>query len=104
MKKVQFTLLFLLFALSVSAQEATTKKAELGFNMNGKIGFGKLIQNGMVDLNGSINSGDILFFYRLPSGTTLSSGVGLLDFNANGVTSGEMFACLIMQSAQNAFC
>ncbi|PZO29079.1 MAG: hypothetical protein DCF13_06935 [Flavobacteriaceae bacterium] len=92
MKKVQFTLLFLLFALSVSAQEATTKKAELGFNMNGKIGFGKLIQNGMVDLNGSVNSGDILFFYRLPSGTTLSTGVGLLDFNANGVTSGESYA------------
>ena len=91
MKKVQFALLFLLLSFIANSQEEP-KKPEFGLNINGKIGFGKLIQNGMVNLNGSINSGDILFFYRLPSGTTLSAGVGLLDFNANGVTSGESYA------------
>jgi hypothetical protein len=91
MKKIQFALLLLLVAFNCNAQEQT-KKTELGFNLNGKIGFGKLIQNGMVNLNGSINSGDVLFFYRLPSGTTISAGVGMLDFNANGVTGGESYA------------
>lgn len=91
MKKVQLVLLFLLLAFSVNAQEEP-RKTEFGLNINGKIGFGKLIQNGMVNLNGSINSGDILFFYRLSSGTTISTGVGMLDFNANGVTSGESYS------------
>lgn len=91
MKKVQFALLFLLLSFIANSQEEP-KKPELGLNINGKIGFGKLIQNGMVNLNGSINSGDILFFYRLPSGTTISTGVGMLDFNANGVTGGESYS------------
>ena len=91
MKKVQFALLFLLLSFIANSQEEP-KKPEFGLNINGKIGFGKLIQNGMVNLNGSINSGDILFFYRLPSGTTISTGVGMLDFNANGVTGGESYS------------
>ena len=91
MKKCQFVLLLLLLTFSVKAQE-DPKKTEFGLNTNAKIGFGKLIQNGMVNLNGSVNSGDILFFYRLPSGTTISAGVGLLDFNANGVIAGESYA------------
>lgn len=91
MKKAQFALLFLLLAFNVTAQEET-KKAEFGLNVNGKIGFGKLIQNERVNLNGSINSGEMLFFYRRPSGTTFSAGVGMLDFNANGVTGGESYA------------
>ena len=91
MKKFQLTLLFLLITILGSAQEEA-KKAEFGFNTNGKIGFGKLVQNEMVNLNGSINSGDMVFFYRLPSGITFSTGVGLLAFNANGVSSGESYA------------
>jgi hypothetical protein len=91
MKKTQFALLFLLLAFNVNSQEVP-KKSEKGLSMNGKIGFGKLVQNGTVNLNGSVNSGDLLFFYRFSSGTTISSGVGLLDFNANGVTAGESYA------------
>jgi opacity protein-like surface antigen len=91
MKKVQFTLLFLLFALGVTAQEET-KKAEFGITTSGKLGFGKLNQTGIVKLNGSINAADVLFFYKLSSRTTINGGIGLLDFNANGVTSGESYA------------
>jgi opacity protein-like surface antigen len=91
MKKIKFTLLLLLLAFNVNAQEEP-KKEELGINMNAKIGFGKLVQDGMVNLNGSVNSGDILFFYRFSSGTTISTGFGLMAFNANGVTGGESYS------------
>lgn len=91
MKKSIFTLFVVLSTFNAKAQEET-KKPELGFNLNAKIGYAKLIQNEMVNLNGSINSGDLLFFYRLPSGTTFSTGVGLMDFNANGVAGGEGYA------------
>lgn len=91
MKKTIFTLLIALTTVAAKAQEEP-KKSEFGLNLNAKIGYGKLIQNEMVNLNGTINSGDILFFYRLPSGTTFSTGVGLMDFNANGVTGGEGYA------------
>lgn len=91
MKKTIFTLFVVLTTLAAKAQEEP-KKPELGFNLNGKIGYAKLIQNEMVNLNGSINSGDMLFFYRLPSGTSFSTGVGMISFNANGVTAGESYA------------
>lgn len=91
MKKTIFTLFVALTTLVANAQEEP-KKAELGFNLNAKIGYAKLVQNEMVNLNGSINSGDMLFFYRLPSGTSFSTGVGMLSFNANGVTAGESYA------------
>ena len=91
MKKVQFALLFLLLSFIANSQEEP-KKPEFGLNINGKIGFGKLIQNGMVNLNGSINAGEVLFFYRLESGTSFSVGAGMLDFNANGVSDGESYA------------
>jgi hypothetical protein len=91
MKKSIFTLLLVLITLNVKAQEESKQK-ELGFNVTGKLGFAKLNQSGMVLLNGSINAGDVLFFYRLPSGTTFSTGIGLMDFNANGVSAGESYA------------
>ncbi|WP_396150238.1 outer membrane beta-barrel protein [Flavobacterium sp.] len=91
MKKSIFTLLLVLITLNVNAQEET-KQTELGFNVTGKLGFAKLNQSGMVNLNGSINAGEVLFFYRLESGTSFSVGAGMLDFNANGVSDGESYA------------
>ena len=91
MKKSIFTLLLVLITLNVKAQEET-KQTELGFNVTGKLGFAKLNQSGMVNLNGSINAGEVLFFYRLESGTSFSVGAGMLDFNANGVSDGESYA------------
>ncbi len=91
MKKSVFTLFIVLTSLASKAQEEP-KKPEIGFNLNAKIGYAKLIQNDMVNLNGTINSGDLLFFYRLPSGTTFSTGIGMMDFNANGVAAGEGYA------------
>ncbi|GGD16848.1 outer membrane beta-barrel protein [Flavobacterium orientale] len=91
MKKTIFTLFIALTTVASKAQEEP-KKPEIGFNLNAKIGYAKLIQNDMVNLNGTINSGDMLFFYRLPSGTTFSTGVGLMDFNTNGVAGGEGYA------------
>lgn len=91
MKKTIFTLFVALTTLATNAQEEP-KKSEMGLNLNAKIGYAKLIQNEMVNLNGSINSGDLLFFYRLPSGTSFSTGIGMMDFNANGVTAGESYA------------
>ncbi|WP_291115849.1 outer membrane beta-barrel protein [Flavobacterium sp. UBA6135] len=91
MKKTIFTLFIALITLAAKAQEEP-KKSEVGLNLNAKIGFAKLIQNEMVNLNGSINSGDLLFFYRLPSGTSFSTGIGMMDFNANGVSAGESYA------------
>ncbi len=91
MKKTIFTLFVALTTLVAKAQDEP-RKSEIGFNLNAKIGYAKLIQNEMVNLNGSINSGDMLFFYRIPSGITFSTGVGLMDFNANGVAGGEGYA------------
>ena len=50
MKKSIFILFVILSTLNAKAQEEP-KKAELGFNLNGKIGYAKLIQNEMVNLD-----------------------------------------------------
>ena len=91
MKKSVF-MLFAILLMSVANAQENPPKPELGFSGNAKLGYAKLIQSEMVNLNGTVNSGDLLFFYRFPSGTYLSTGIGMLDFNANGVTAGESFA------------
>ena len=91
MKKTIFTLFILLGTLVNNAQEET-KKGEFGIIMNGKLGFAKLKQSGEVQLNGNVNAGETQFYYSLPSGTYFTIGVGLLEFNTNGVSDGENFS------------
>lgn len=91
MKKTIFTLFILLGTLVNNAQEET-KKGERGIIMNGKLGFAKLKQSGEVQLNGNVNAGETQFYYSLPSGTYFTIGVGLLEFNTNGVSDGENFS------------
>jgi opacity protein-like surface antigen len=91
MKKSIFTLLLVLITLNVKAQEET-KKGEFGIIMNGKLGFAKLKQSGEVQLNGNVNAGETQFYYSLPSGTYFTLGIGLLEFNTNGVSGGENYS------------
>lgn len=91
MKNLVLTMFVLLSTTLMIGQE-TEKKHSYGFIANAKLGFAKLNQSGFVTINGNVNSGDIQFFYSLPSGTYFSAGIGLLEFNANGVSGGESFA------------
>lgn len=91
MKNLFLTMIALMSTVLMIGQE-TEKKHSYGFIANAKLGFAKLNQSGFVTINGNVNSGDIQFFYRLPSGTYFSGGIGLLEFNANGVSGGESFA------------
>ncbi len=91
MKNLVLTMFVLLSTTLMIGQE-TENKHSYGFIANAKLGFAKLNQSGFVTINGNVNSGDIQFFYSLPSGTYFSTGIGLLEFNANGVSGGESFA------------
>lgn len=91
MKNLFFTMVALMSTVMMNGQE-NEKKHSFGFLANAKLGFAKLNQSGLVTTNGNVNSGDFQFFYSLPSGTYFSGGIGLLEFNANGVSGGESFA------------
>lgn len=80
-------------SLVALAQESedTQKQSELGLRINAKLGFATFSQSDMVKLQGDIEGGDLLFYYKLPSGTSFSTGVGLMDFRANGALSGESY-------------
>lgn len=91
MKKLVFTLVVMCSSLMVNGQESE-KKATYGLISNAKLGFAKLKQSEMVRLNGTVNYGDVQFFYSLPSGVYFSGGIGLLEFNANGVIEGNSYA------------
>jgi|SRR5690625_3779107 len=94
MKKLLFfsLIFFSTFCLTAQTESETTKKAEFGFKLDAKIGYATLIQNDQVDLNGTVNAGDFLFFFAFPEGNSVSLGIEMLEFKANSVSAGEGFA------------
>lgn len=91
MKNSIGVLLLLISSMQIFSQEKT-KEEKFGILVYAKFGTAKLIQSGNVDLNGNVNSGDVQLYYKLPSGLYFSTGIGLLEFNANGVSVGESYA------------
>jgi hypothetical protein len=91
MKKSIFIFFSTLMFITATAQEEA-RKSEMGVDIRGKIGFGKLIQNESVNLNGSVNATDVLYFYRFSNGVSINGGIGLLEFNANGTLGGNSYA------------
>ncbi|MDY0090632.1 MAG: hypothetical protein RBR78_09730 [Flavobacteriaceae bacterium] len=94
MKKTVIILLTVLSSFLALAQETedTKRKSEFGINFGGKLGFGTLVQSDMVNLQGSANGGDMVYYYQFPKGTSVSLGVGAMQFKANGVTAGESYS------------
>lgn len=94
MKKTIIILMALLSSTYLFAQEIQEpkKEAEFGLRFNAKLGFATLVQSNTVDLQGSANGGEILFYYKGASGTSISLGVEDLQFKANGVSGGENYS------------
>jgi len=90
MKKQLIVTLVLLVSLTTLAQSTPEKKeSKLEFITVAKLGFAKLNQSDFVALNGNINAADLLLSYRIGKKWNLSSGVGLMELNANPTISGN---------------
>src|SRR5690625_6560204 len=91
MKKNLFLLLALFCSLSLFAQNNQKEEdnSKFGMEFSAKLGYGTLVQPDMVDLLGAVNVGNMLFTYQLLENTSISTGIGLLEFQANGVSAGE---------------
>lgn len=94
MKKNLLILLALFCSFSLFAQDnqKTEYNSKFGMEFSAKLGYGTFVQPDMVDLYGAVNSGNILFTYQLPENASISTGIELLEFQANGVSSGENYA------------
>src|SRR5690625_304406 len=94
MKKNLFLLLALFCSLSLFAQNNQKEEdnSKFGMEFSAKLGYGTLEQPDMVDLLGAVNVGNMLFTYQLLENTSISTGIGLLEFQANGVSAGENYA------------
>ncbi|HLS31812.1 MAG TPA: outer membrane beta-barrel protein [Flavobacteriaceae bacterium] len=94
MKKTVLILLALFSSACLMAQDEqeTEKESEFGLRVGAKMGFATLVQSDMVDLQGSANGGEILFYYKMPSGTSFSLGIEDLQFKANGVAEGITYS------------
>lgn len=94
MKKTVLILFALFSSACLLAQEnqETKKESEFGLRVGAKMGFATLVQSDMVDLQGSANGGEILFYYKMPSGTSFSLGIEDLQFKANGVAAGTNYS------------
>lgn len=84
--------LFCSFSLFAQDKQETENDSKFGMQVLAKIGYGTLIQSDMVDLHGTVNSGELLFTYQLPGGASIVTGIGLLDFRTNGVSAGESYS------------
>src|SRR5699024_1954022 len=94
MKKNLFLLLALFCSLSLFAQDNQKEEdnSKFGMEFSAKLGYGTLVQPDMVDLHRTVNSGNFLFTYQLPGGASLSTGIGLMEFQTNGVSAGENYS------------
>lgn len=91
----KFIIIVSLFsALSLCAQEAaiTEAKPKFGINFQAKLGYASLVRSNNVDLQGTVNAGDMLFYYKFSDLTSISTGIGLLEYRANGTTAGESYS------------
>lgn len=84
--------LFCSFSLFAQNNQKEDDNSKFGMQISAKLGYGTLVQSDMVDLHGSVNSGNFLFTYQLPGGASIGTGIGLLEFQANGVSAGESYA------------
>ena len=92
MKKSAITLFTVFSSFLTLAQESgDTKQSELGIKVDAKLGYATLIQSDMVNTQGDINGGEVQFYYKLPGGTSFNTGIGLMDFRANGTLAGESY-------------
>lgn len=94
MKRNLLTLIVLFCSFSLFAQDnqKTEDNSKFGMQVSAKLGYGTLVQSGKVDLHGTVNSGNFLFTYQLPGGASLSTGIGLMEFQTNGVSAGENYS------------
>lgn len=94
MKKNLFILLAVFGSISLFAQDnqKTEDNSKFGIKVSAKLGYGTFVQPDMVDLYGTVNTGEMLVTYQLPGNTSISTGIGLLEFQANGVSAGENYA------------
>lgn len=94
MRKSIIILVTLLSTLSLFAQEAekTETSAKFGMNFQAKLGYATLVHSDLVALQGTVNAGDMLFYYKFSDLTSISTGIGLLEYRANGTTAGESYS------------
>lgn len=90
MKKQILSALLLFITMFASAQTTTDKKeGPVSILVTAKLGFAKISQSGNVDLNGTINGGDVLASIRLSKTWNLDTGIGLMEFNGNQTIAGN---------------
>ena len=90
MKRQIITALLLFITLSAIAQTTPEKKVSpVSIFVNAKLGFAKVSQSSNVDLNGTINGGDVLASIKLGKAWNLDTGVGLFEFNGNQAIAGN---------------
>lgn len=94
MKNSILILTILFSGLSLFGQEAekAETKAKFGMSFQAKIGYATLASSGRVDLQGTANAGDMLIYYKISELTSISTGIGLLEYRANGTTAGESYS------------
>jgi len=93
MKKTVITLFTVFSSFLALAQESEEikKESEFGLRLVAKLGYATLVQSDMVKIQGDVDAGDLLFYYRHPNGTSFSTGIGAMQFKANGVSAGESY-------------
>lgn len=72
------------------AQE-TTKQTKFDLGLSYKMGIGKMNTTDLKNLNGNVQSKEILFGYSLKEHLKISSGISLLEFNTNIFTKDKLF-------------
>ena len=89
MKKQIITAFLFLITISTIAQTTPEKKeSPVSIFVNAKLGFAKIIQQDDVDLNGTINGGDVLVAFKLGKAWSVDTGIGLFQFDANQTIAG----------------
>jgi len=86
MRKIIVTSFFISFFI-VKAQE---KEISLGFDIVPKLGTAVLVESNKVNVNGTVNAGDVLFYYKLKK-SKFSAGIGVLNFLADGTFKGQEY-------------
>ena len=88
MKKQIFTLALIAISYATIAQ-TETKQSNLSLIFDAKLGFAKISQEGSVNLNGTINASDILLSYEFSKNLNITTGFGMIEYNANSILAGN---------------
>lgn len=94
MRKSFFVLILALCSFSVFGQQEQEdhSASKWGMNFQAKIGYATLVSTDVVELQGTVNAGDMLVYYKFSKLGSISTGVGLVDFKTNGTTAGETYS------------